>query len=227
MKLALIPARAGSKRLPGKNLLPLGGKPLIAHTIEAVIESKSFSTIIVSSDDQGVLDVAREYPQTEPLRRPDHLASDTATTAQVLSDVLKLFRVQQGICGIFLPTSPFRNSRHIVNAMKLLKSDIDCVISVTQYSAPIAFRMHFMNDQSPQLKISADSLLKQGKTRIQEHKLYVYPNGAIYISNVGFFMEKKSFFQGHVAGFLMDMLESLDIDTREDYEYAKALNNVM
>ena len=226
MKIAVIPARSGSKRLPDKNLLPLGQKPLIAHTIEAVVQSDCFDQVIVSSDDNRILDLAEGYKDIEAWQRPDYLADDTATVTQALSDVLEKLECVEGICGIFLPTSPFRHQKHINEAMNLLYPGVDSVISVSHFSAPIEFRMQFFQDQSLRLKIPEESPLIKGRTRSQEHEDFVHPNGAIYLSYINSYIEHNSFFSGNVCGYLMRKSESIDIDDYEDYKLAKSLLHI-
>jgi CMP-N,N'-diacetyllegionaminic acid synthase len=226
MKIALIPARGGSKRLPGKNMLPLGGKPLVAHTIEVVIESKLFDVIIVSSDDEKVLHFAKNYRNVQAWSRPKHLAADTATTSQVLLDVLNEIKCATGVCGIFLPTSPLRKSHHIVEAMELLAGATDSVVSVTYYSSPLAFRMRFSDAEEGRLTIPDNSPLIYGKTRSQEHEHFVYPNGAIYINRIDSFLSTGSFFEKVVFGYMMNKIESIDIDSHEDYLIAQSIYNL-
>src|SRR3989338_1957396 len=119
--IAIIPARSGSKKLPGKNKINLAGKPLIAWTIEAALAAQVFTEIIVSTDDIDVAHIAREYSLTV-LNRPINLASDTASTSDVILDVFKQLDGQSNNFESFMllqPTSPLRSSRHINDVFNL------------------------------------------------------------------------------------------------------------
>ena len=117
MKIAIIPARGGSKRLPGKNIKLLGGKPLIAWTIEAAIKSNIFDHIFVSTDSEEIASVSRDYGAKVPFLRPAELASDTATTNDVVTHLVEWFEKEYNkevtTVAILQPTSPLRNAQHI------------------------------------------------------------------------------------------------------------------
>jgi CMP-N-acetylneuraminic acid synthetase/spore coat polysaccharide biosynthesis predicted glycosyltransferase SpsG len=114
--LAIIPARGGSKGIPGKNMLRLGTQPLLAHSIDAVVASGVAETIVVSSDDPGVLEWAALRPDVVALARPPHLASDEATIASVAQHVAEELDAT-GVVAVFQPTSPFRRPESIVAAL--------------------------------------------------------------------------------------------------------------
>lgn len=209
--------------MPGKNMLELQGKPLIVHTIEAVIESRLFETIVVSSDDADVLRVAGDYGDVQAWQRPAALAGDTATNVEVLLDVIETLGCRSGICGLFQPTSPFRRAEHIVDAYELLNDDTEAVISVSCYSPPIGLRLRLEGNTSGRLLVPPESLLLSGKTRIQEHDNYVHPNGAMYLSRIESLIKYRAFFGGKLAGYLMETLDAVDIDTRADYLLAQSI----
>ena len=129
--LAIIPARGGSKRLPRKNLLDLCGKPLIAHSIEAAQKSKYMSKVVVSSDDEEILNIAKEY-KADFIKRPDELASDTATTFDALKHTLENVGKYDYVV-LLQPTSPLRSEKHINEAIELLEEkNADAIISVCE-----------------------------------------------------------------------------------------------
>mgnify|MGYP006307627141 CR=1 FL=1 len=161
--IAFIPARAGSKRLPHKNRLLLRGKPLITYTIEAVIESAIFDEIVISTDDAIIIDIAQKYDGVILHERSEPLAGDGITVTQVLISYLLERKSIYDICGVFPPTSPFRNAYHIKEAFCLLQDGIDNVVSVTQYSFPPSFRMTLNADTS--LSIPSSSPLVAGNTQ--------------------------------------------------------------
>ena len=129
--LAIVPARGGSKRLPGKNLLNLAGKPMIAWTIEAGLRSRYIDKVIVTSDDENILNISKSYG-AEIIKRPSILANDTATTFDTVNHVIQNVEKYDYIV-LLQPTSPLRNEIHIDEAIELLNfKKPDAVISLTE-----------------------------------------------------------------------------------------------
>ena len=118
--LAIIPARGGSKRLPHKNVLKLAGKPLIAWSIDAGLQSQYIDKVIVTSDDDEILNIAKQF-KGEVIKRPEELASDTATSFDAIKHTIENVEKYDYIV-LLQPTSPLRNFKHIDNAIKLLES---------------------------------------------------------------------------------------------------------
>jgi len=129
MKIAIIPARKGSKRFPGKNKALLGGKPLISWTIESVLSSMIFDFVVFSSDCPDMLQIAGGYSGITIHKRPSYLAGDDVTTAQVTASILENYNDIK-ICGLFMPTCPFRSSDDIIAAVQNLDASCDSVISM-------------------------------------------------------------------------------------------------
>ena len=224
LNIALIPARADSKRFPGKNTALLKGKPLITYTINAVLDSGIFDEVIVSSDDINVLDLALNILGVDIHDRPKYLASDTATTLDVLLFILQEYDINHGICGVFLPTSPFREVKHILESWKMLTEEVDSVISICQYECPPSFSL-YLDQWEKGLQFPDNSPLLRGNTQFQLQPKAYHPNGAIYLSKISSIKINKSFFQGVVAGYLMDKFASIDIDEKIDLEIANAILN--
>jgi len=138
--LAVIPARGGSKGIKFKNLQDVGGKPLIAHTIEASISSRLISRTIVSTDDPQIAEVAKEYGASVPFMRPSMYATDTAKSIDVaihaLSECASIYNENYDLFVLLQPTSPFRTATHIDEALMLLSNDpnADSLISVKEVS---------------------------------------------------------------------------------------------
>lgn len=213
--LAIIPARGGSKGLPRKNIVNLAGKPLIAYSIEASLNSKYITKTVVSSEDDEILDVAKSFG-AQTLKREEALAQDDVKTEPVLLDVLEKLDESFDYMILLQATSPLRTAQHIDEAMKqMLEQKADALISVYEpsHSALKAFMVDgnsclkgIVNDEYP---FSPRQLLP---------KTY-YPNGAIYIINTKEFMKNQSLFiKEKTAFYLMDESLSLDIDTQKDLE---------
>lgn len=217
--LAIIPARGGSKRLPRKNILDLAGKPLIAWTIEAALNSKYIDTVVVSSDDQEILAISAAYG-AKTLKRPKSLASDTATTFDTLYHAIDHYPGYEYII-LLQPTSPLRTVNHIDESIHLLfEKNADAIISVCKTdhnplwsnTLPSDGNMcNFMKDEIKNL-------------RSQDLPKYYRLNGAIYICKTQRLLEDKSFMlKDKIFAFEMDKKNSIDIDEEVDLEFVKFL----
>jgi len=217
--LAIIPARGGSKRLPRKNILDLNGEPLIAHTIKAGLKSKYIDKVVVSSDDSKILDISKRYGALT-LKRPDELASDTATTFDTIKHAIDSTDRYDYIV-LLQPTSPLRNEKHIDEAIELLDSkNADAIISVCEMEHTPLWSNTLDSDLSMSGFLRDDILNK----RSQDFEKYYRLNGAIYISQVDRLLEEKSFFlKENIFAYVMDRECSVDIDEEIDFKIAKAL----
>lgn len=217
--LAVIPARGGSKGVPGKNIKSLCGKPLIYYTLDAV---KPFGTdidICVSTDDIKIREVVERYGISVPFLRPEHLATDTASTADVLLHALQFYHEKGKDYDIILllqPTSPFRQASHIGEALALFREDIDMVVSVRESHAASVI---CCENTDGYLEIPLNSKV----LRRQDAPMYYEYNGAIYVINVRSFLETQSLVFSRRIKYLMDERASVDIDTQLDFEYAEFL----
>lgn len=218
--LAIIPARGGSKRLPRKNILPLAGKPLIGWSIEAAQKSKYIDSVVVSSDDDEILRIAQAY-NVEAYKRGEHLATDNATTVDVLLDVLEHTEKSYDYIVLLQPTSPLRNEVHIDEAIELLRNKkADAIISVceTDHSPLWSNTLPESGDLSHFLR--SDVINKRG----QDLETFYRINGAIYICKVDRLKkEKKLFIQNNIFAYIMQRDVSVDIDEPLDFEIANLL----
>jgi len=215
--LAVIPARGGSKRLPRKNILPFQGKPLLAHTVEAALNSEIFAKVVFSSDDPEMLDVAAEYG-AEPLTRPPELAGDKATLPPVVCHVLESFPSLEtsSIC-LLMPNCPLRNAEDIRKS----KQSFDNCGSDFQISV---FKYHMFNP------FWALAKTQEGlKPCFPEHFLLpkggfdevFCPSGAIWWAGTEAFLKTKDFYGPNLQPFVLPWFRAVDIDTKEDFEIAE------
>ena len=213
--LAVIPARAGSKGLPGKNYLSLAGKPLIQWTIEAALETRGIDHVVVSSDDESVLDLAKSLGVT-PHKRPAELCGDLSQASEVIADVVSVFPGYQTL--IYLqPTSPLRRGSHISEALERFNTGLKIpVISVVEVTQPPEW-MFTLNEEG-----RLEPYLPADEMRRQDTQLKFIPNGAIYIAHIdslkndGFVFSKSN-----SLPFLMNSKTSIDIDDKFDFEIAE------
>lgn len=222
--LSVIPARGGSKRVPEKNIRELGGKPLIAHSIEQADEAAEIDRSIVSTEDQTIREVAQSHGADVPFDRPDHLASDTATNNEVVAHALDWFSNQDesfDVVCLVLPTNPFRTSEDIDNAIsKVTTTNATSAIGVCSFDMP-PFYAFEINDGDLEPYFGEEYFTS--KTRTQEVPDLHHPNGSLYVADVDSFVEKQSFYTGKTAAYQMPRERSIDIDTPFDLKLAQAL----
>lgn len=216
-KIAIIPARSGSKGLPNKNILMLLDKPLIAYTIEAAIKSNEFQRVIVSTDSLEYKEISEKYG-AEVILRDEYLSNDKATSFMVIEDVLKKIKIESLDYFMLLqPTSPFRDEKHIIDSIKDFEkeySSLDFLVSMTESSKSADLIKRIGND-----KTLKNYDLDYSNYRRQDGKEY-YPNGAIFIGKIERYLEKKHFFGEKTLAYFMNKEDSIDIDDRLDFEVA-------
>jgi len=217
--LAIIPARGGSKRLPRKNILKLAGKPLIAYSIEASLQSKYIDRVIVSSDDDEILNISKDYG-ADIIKRPDYLASDTATSFDAVKHTIQNVANYDYII-LLQPTSPLRNTSHIDQAIKLLETkNADAIVSVCEMDHSPLWS-NTLDDSLSMKNFLADEVLAK---RSQDLESYFRLNGAIYICSVEKLLEEQSFFlRDNIFAYVMSREDSIDIDEKLDFRIAEIL----
>ena len=221
--LIVIPARGGSKGVPRKNIKVLGDKPLIQYTIDAAKGVFDDEFICVSTDDFEIKSVVEQLGLKVPFLRPNELASDTAGTYEVLLHAISYYESKGYFPDTLIllqPTSPFRTSAHIKEALKLYHESIDMVVSVKETKAN-PYYILFEEDSNGYLKNTKEAHF----TRRQDcPKVWEY-NGAIYIINVKALKEKTISQFTKVCKFEMDETSSHDIDTLLDWRIAEIIIN--
>jgi CMP-N,N'-diacetyllegionaminic acid synthase len=217
--LAIIPARGGSKRLSRKNILNLAGKPLIEWSIDSVLKSKYIDKIIVSSDDDEILNIAKN--KCKIIKRPKELATDTATTIDVIKHVIKNVKEKYDYIVLLQPTSPLRNEKHIDEAIELLdKKNADAIIGVCEMDHSPLWSNVLPDDLSMKNFLRKEILNK----RSQDLPKYYRINGAIYIGKTDRLLEKNSFFiEDNIFAYVMGKEYSIDIDDEFDFKFVECL----
>lgn len=220
--LVIIPARGGSKGIPGKNIKPLNGKPLIEYTIDVARGIVADSNICVSTDSQEIISVVENYGLKVPFVRPAELATDTAGTYEVLLHALNFYENQGNkFDNIILlqNTSPFRTINHVKEALKLYNSNIDMVVSVCEVSSNPYYNC-FEENENGYLNICKGN----GEyTRRQDvPKCWEY-NGAIYIINPDSLKRMPLNKFPKKVKYVMDRKYSIDLDTMLDWKIAETI----
>ncbi len=212
--LAVITARAGSKRIKGKNLRTLAGKPLIAHTIRAALNAKGIDKVIVSTDSERIAKISRKFGADVPFMRPKELSGDKANSFDAIRHAIKEFEKIYGkkVSHIVLlqPTSPFREARHIDKALeKFFESKANSLFSVVKAKDGNKFLVYLKKGKLCFGK-------GQGKLFALNGAIYIYDKPTIF-ANEEYAIGKKSVL------FKMLPKESIDIDTEEDFKKAEKI----
>jgi CMP-N-acetylneuraminic acid synthetase len=214
MNIALITARGGSKGLPGKNIYPLAGKPLIAWTINAAQHSGVFDKVVVSTDCENISDVAKEYG-SEVILRPSELATDTASSHVVIEHAIQYLGLANEDKVVLLqPTSPMRTAKDIVDALQVMDHNADCHCVISVYEPANTPAKAYKMTESGEISglVSAEAPY----TRRQDLPRCFQPNGAIYAFRVEHFKQENCIPKSGVFPFIMEESRSLDVDTLDD-----------
>lgn len=217
--LAFIPAREGSKRLPGKNIIDFMGKPMIAWTIEAAVKSNYIDEVVVSTDSQNIAYISNKFGANTPYLRPKHLAGDKISVIDVLIDYLKKISSLPEYVVVLQPTSPLRTAFYIDDAISKMGEN-DASISLTRVKKPEAWSNKLPDDGS--LANFLDQSLHNRQS--QEFEKRFSFNGAIYICKTERLISEKSFIlSSEIVAYNMPYEASIDIDEEIDLLIAKAI----
>ena len=208
--LGLIPARGGSKGIPGKNLVPVGGKPLLAWTVEAALGATELTRVVVSTDDDEIASAAG----VEVRRRPAELAADDTPMLDVVHHAVT--ELGPDVVVLLQPTSPLRRAEHVDACVRLLlESGADAVVSVVE--VPHRFRPDSLMD------VVGGRVVARGSARTRQEKELVYArNGPAVLARRADRID-DDLYGGDVRPFVMDARDSLDVDDPADVELAEAL----
>lgn len=218
--IAIIPARGGSKGMPGKNLKLLSAKPLISHTIETALSSSALTRVIVSTDDAEIAEVAQKYGAEVPFMRPANLAKDDSlaidTYKYTVNKLIKDERVNIVDYMVLLPTSPLRDARDISNAYKLFREkNADSVISVTKEDKPLSWFKSLDNEG----RILENNVTLRNR---QDEEDYYCLNGSIYVFKKDL-IDQDKYYSNNTYSYIMPKSRSVDIDTQFDFDFAEYL----
>lgn len=225
--LGIIPARGGSKGIPGKNRIPLAGRPLIAYTIEAAQNAVSLSDFLVSTEDKGIAAVAKRLGAPVPFFRPKSLAGDGVAMWPVVRHAVKAWeeKNQQRLYAVVLlqPTSPLRSSADIDLCVRTFhRSQADACVSVANSHANPYLNMVRRSGDS--VFVQPFIFVKKQCTRRQEAPPTFVINGAVYVIKRDVLDTLKSLFDiQRLASYEMPFDRSVDIDTPDDLSLARYL----
>jgi len=220
--LVVIPARGGSKRLPGKNIKLLNGKPMIHYTIEAAREVFDDSIICVSTDNKKIKKVSEETGLEVPFLRPKEIATDTADTRSVLLHAYEYYKENRNydsdVIVLLQPTSPLRKAKHIKEALELYNDELDMVVSVKETDAnPYVILYEENKDGYLEKSKKGDFTRKQDFPKVWEL------NGALYIINIQSIIQRQTSQFERIIKYEMKETDSIDIDTLLDWKVVEAV----
>ena len=223
--LAIIPARGGSKGLPGKNIKALCEKPLIAWSIEAGLKSKHLDEVMVTTDYQNIADVSKQYGASVPFLRPDELASDTATSFDAIKHTIEYYKNELNkefdYIVLLEPTSPLREASDIDKAIEvLLDSDADSIVGICRTEDQNPAFLVLKNEKS---LISGYENKEMKVLRRQDIKDVYFFEGTIYISKTNVLLDKKTFYHENTIGYEVPKYKSLEIDDMDDFVMVEAI----
>jgi pseudaminic acid cytidylyltransferase len=217
--LAVITARGGSKRIPRKNIRPFNGQPIIKYSIDAALASGIFSEVMVSTDDADIAELARRHGAQVPFLRSAERSNDTATTAEVVTEVLDTY-AQRGrpfeYCCCLYPTAPFVTGEKLRRAWDLIQDERhDAVISITPFTFPIWRSFKLENDRV------AFNWPEYELTRSQDLPVAYHDCGQLYFVRTEAFRRERRLVMARCAPLIMPPTEVQDIDSEDDWILAE------
>lgn len=224
-RIAIITARGGSKRIPHKNIKEFCGKPILAYSIEAALKSGEFDEVMVSTDDEKIAEIAKEYGAKVPFYRSEKTSGDYATTNDVLLEVLAEYEKRGEYfdigCCIY-PTAPFVTSEKIQDALqKFLESDADSLIPVVSFSYPPQRALIVENER---LVFEYPQYLD---SRSQDLTPHYHDVGQFYLFRVKNYQKNEKLMVGNILPYVVSEMEVQDIDNQTDWEIAELKYQVM
>lgn len=226
MRLAVIPARGGSKRIPRKNIRPFGGKPMVVWSIEAAVASGCFDRVIVSTDDADIARVARDHGAEVPFVRPPELSDDHTGTVPVIAHATQWMQAQgeavDGVCCLYA-TAPFVRAEDLQRGLHALQTmQCDYAFSVTSYAFPI----------QRAIRVAADGRVSMMQTehlntRSQDLEEAYHDAGQFYWGQTSAWLDHRPIFSPASAAVMLPRHRVQDIDTPEDWERAEWLFKAM
>jgi len=219
-KIAIIPARGGSKRIPKKNIKPFLGKPIIAYSIEVALKSGLFDEVMVSTDDKKIVEIAKSYGASVPFLRSGKNSDDYATAIDVLTEVITEYQNRNQVfgyaCCIF-PTAPFVTATKLSESFDLLiKKNYDTVFPVLKFSFPIQRAIKL--DTSNKMQMFQPEHMG---TRSQDLTPAYHDSGQFYWFQPAKVLPQKKLWTNNTGCILIDEMEGQDIDNLEDWNLAE------
>lgn len=224
--LFVIPARGGSKGIPGKNIKPMGGIPLICRSIDIARKFVEDNDICVTTDSDEIIEVVKQHGMDVPFKRPDYLATDTASSHDVLIHAIDFYKekgIEYGWMVLLQPTTPFRREEDLRKMLEMMSNDIDMVVSVKQAETNPYYNCFSVDEKGFLKRFIKPQTEMIGR---QSQKPMIYEkNGSVYIVNVPSLRKQRMNAFEKVRFYEMDKVYSIDIDEPLDWIFAEAVLN--
>lgn len=224
--LAIVPARSGSKSITHKNIRSLGGKPLIAFSIEHALKSKMINRVIVSTDSEYYAEVAKSFGAETPFLRPAEISQDNSNDREFFIHALSWLKENEkyvpDICVHLRPTHPIRNVDDIDSMIHLLISrpDADCVRAVVKNETYTPYKMWFLDEQNELIPVMQNTGIKEPYNQPRQQLPVTYfQNASVDVIRTSTILEKNSLTGDKMLGYIMD--EEFDIDNEKEFERAQ------
>ena len=217
--LAIIPARGGSKRIPRKNIKDFRGKPIIAYSIQAALDSELFDEVMVSTDDKEISDIAKKYGANVPFMRSAKNSDDWAPTFEVIKEVINCYKdksVEFDNLVCLYSCAPFVNSNLLIRAYnQLIEKNFDTVLPIIPFSSPIQRALRVNQDKVSM--IHEDNL----NVRSQDLEKSFHDAGQFYWCNTKQLIISEKLINSNSGGIEISELDAQDIDTNRDWNLAE------
>lgn len=225
--IAVIPARGGSKRIEKKNLRTVGGKPLVAHAVDHAARARRVDRAIVSTEDDDIAALAKEYGADVPFKRPPSLATDTTPASAVITHALN-WLADHGesfdVISLVQPTSPLRRPDDIDGALeKLEMSEASSVISISEYISPPEWAVAENDEGFLEEYFDLGVLWRDQLERSQDLPKVRHPNGAVFAATTDVWWTHESFYTPKTVGYEMPPTRSFDVDEPWELKLVRAL----
>ncbi len=224
--LFVIPARGGSKGIPGKNIKPMGGIPLICRSIDIARKFVDDKDICVTTDSDDIIDVVKKHGMNIPFKRPDYLATDTASSYDVLIHALNFYKdkgIEYEWMVLLQPTTPFRKEEDIRKMLEMMNNDLDMVVSVKEAETNPYYNCYSVNERGYLQKFIKTQNSSYGR---QQTKPAIYEkNGSVYVINISSLRKQKINEFDKVLFYKMNKVYSIDLDEPLDWIFAEAVYN--
>ncbi|MEN8912614.1 MAG: pseudaminic acid cytidylyltransferase [Polaribacter sp.] len=218
--ICIIPARGGSKRIPRKNIKPFLGKPIIAYSIQAALDSELFDEVMVSTDDAEIAEIAKQYGAKVPFMRSSKNSDDFATTFDVIEEVIQNYKRElnkefENLCCLY-SCAPFVTSKTLSQAyIKLIENNFDTVFPIIAFSFPI---QRALGENEGKVRMIQEENLT---VRSQDLEERFHDAGQFYWGKTNKLLLNKKLLTSNTGGIKISELEAQDIDTETDWKLAE------
>ena len=217
--LCIIPARGGSKRIPRKNIKLFMGKPIIAYSIDAALTSGVFDEVMVSTDDEEIAGIARQYGATVPFFRSAETSNDYASTVDVLLEVVNRYkesgRVFDTICCLY-STAPFVTAERLKEARNKISDTVDASFTIVEYSYPVQRSLRINDSNYVEMKYP-----EHLKSRTQDLEKVYHDAGQFYFVKTDALIAERTVWCKRTVPIILSELEVQDLDTLSDWKLAE------